>query len=173
MQIHLVDIDYLLVDAWRIEFTSFPEVRIQQGDILSIARNTIVSPANSYGLMDGGIDQLYIDFFGVHLQEEVLKRIADYPDGLLPVGSALLVPTGHPIIPYLISAPTMIEPEAVSSANSFFAMSAVLKTAWRRRTVVTDVFCPGLATGTGMVPPEIAAREMANAYRKWKQAQIL
>ena len=32
-----------------------------------------------------------------------------------------------------------------------------------------DVYCPGLGTGVGMVPPEKAATEMALAYGDWKR----
>ncbi|MFC1812773.1 hypothetical protein ACFL03_08780 [Thermodesulfobacteriota bacterium] len=69
----------------------------------------------------------------------------------------------------MIAAPTMISPGPVSAANCFFAMSAVLQTAYRNDNLVKKVFCPGLATGTGRVDPTIAAREMANAYKKWNQ----
>ncbi len=71
-------------------------------------------------------------------------------------------------IPYMISAPTMVFPEQVPANNCFFAMSAILRTASRHPDVVADVYCPGLATGTGEVPPDDAAREMALAYGKWK-----
>lgn len=37
--------------------------------------------------------------------------------------------------------------------------------------MIENVYCPGLATLTGMVPPELAANEMANAYRDWKQTR--
>jgi O-acetyl-ADP-ribose deacetylase (regulator of RNase III) len=167
MEIYLVSTNPELVLAWEKEFADLSVVIIED-DILSVAENTIVSPANSYGFMDGGIDRLYTEFFGLRPQTEVQDYIANHPEGCLPIGSAILVETGHSKIPYMIAAPTMETPGPVRSINSFFAMSAALNIAYRNRKVVTKVYCPGLATGIGRVPPDEAAVEMANAYKKWK-----
>ncbi len=175
MELHLVDTNGALVASWKRYFSGLENVHIAEGDILAIAEDTIVSPANAYGFMDGSIDSLYLDFFGIsvqnRLQDEITRR--DYPEGYLPIGKGLLIPTGHDRIPYLIAAPTMITPSAVSAAHSFQAMIAVLDTAYRNRKVVRKVFCPGLATGVGQVPHEDAAREMADAVRKWTQRYSL
>jgi len=67
----------------------------------------------------------------------------------------------------MISAPTMVGPGPVGQENCFFAMAAVLNSAWENRDKIKKLFCPGLATGTGRVAYHLAAREMADAYRKW------
>ena len=167
MELHLVDINRELVTAWQEEFVDFSDVHIHEGNILEFAKNTLVSPANGYGFMDGGVDRIYTDFFGVKPQEEIQKKIALRPEGYLPVGTAVFVKTGNEWIPYMISAPTMIGPEAVRLENCFFAMSAMLKEVNHHSSVITEVYCPGLATGIGQVQPKDAAKEMANAYRKW------
>jgi O-acetyl-ADP-ribose deacetylase (regulator of RNase III) len=168
MQLHLVDQESKLVEAWEEHFKDCPEVAVVQGDILAIAHNSIVSPANSFGLMDGGIDLTYIEFFGTQLQVVVLDAISHRSEGMLPVGASVVVKTGNPRIQYLIVAPTMMVPELVPASNCFFAMSAVLRAA-DNYPGITDVYCPGLATGIGCVPFDVAASEMANAYRKWKK----
>ena len=167
MQLHLVDQEHGLVEAWQRHFKDFPEVAVVHGDILSIAHTAVVSPTNSYGYMDGGIDLAYIEFFGTPLQAAVQDAIGRRPDGLLPVGASLVVKTRHPRIQYLIVAPTMVLPEPVPAQNCYFAMSAVLRAA-DAHPQLTDIFCPGLATGVGRVPFEPAASEMANAYRNWR-----
>lgn len=167
MQLWLVDHNPLLVEAWQKEFDGFSNVFICEADILSIAENTIVSPANSYGFMDGGIDQLYTGYFGYRPQAAIQEAIQKRPEGYLPVGAAVLVNTGDGRIPYMIAAPTMISPTRVRGHNCFFAMSAMLQIAWRHQDIVRSVFCPGLATGIGGVPYAEAAREMAFAYKKW------
>lgn len=86
---------------------------VQQGELLSLAENTVVSPANSSGFMDGGIDRAFVAFFGSQLQERVQDTIIRRPEGHLPVGASVVVRTGHARIPYLIVAPTMLGPEAV------------------------------------------------------------
>jgi len=168
MNLHLVDINSDLTDAWVESFRSFPEVEILCGDILSVASNTIVSPANSYGFMDGGIDRLYTEFFGLQPQTRVQEIIASRKEQFLPVGEAVLVPTGHPTITYMISSPTMQSPGAIHPSNCFFAMAAVLNAVERNLDYVVDVYCPGLGTSTGRLDPRMAAKEMANAYEKWK-----
>ena len=69
MELWLVDINQELVEAWRNEFRGFDEVNLVCGNILRIAENTIVSPANSYGYMDGGIDLEYTYHFGLQPQQ--------------------------------------------------------------------------------------------------------
>ncbi|MGL5806692.1 MAG: macro domain-containing protein [Xenococcaceae cyanobacterium] len=169
MKLYLVDTNPLLVDAWSKAFAEFSDVQIEQGNILEVAENTIVSPTNSYGFMDGGLDRLYIDFFGVTPQNNLRQMIQERKEGYLPVGSGVLVHTGHHLIPYTICVPTMLMPEAVPAANSFYAMIAVLRTAVSHCNIVKKIFCPGLATGIGGVEPEMAAQEMVSAYRKWQE----
>lgn len=167
MQLWLVDTNQAVVASWKKAFEGFSNIFVCQGDILSLAENTIVSPATSYGFKDGGIDRQYAEFFGIKYQMELQKKIQERPEGFIPVGAAVLVQTGNLKIPYLIAASTTAPPQRVRSQNSFFAMAAVLQVAWANKDRVRTVFCPGLATGMGGVQPEDAAREMALAYRKW------
>ena len=108
MQVWLVGRNPELVSAWEREFEGFVGVHVVEGNILQLAENTIVSPANSYGIMDGGIDLVYTEYFGPRLQEEVQRAVGRRPEGYLPVGAAVLVKTGHQRIPYMISAPTRL-----------------------------------------------------------------
>lgn len=80
MELWLVDTNSELVSAWEYEFKKFSEVNVLHGNILEVAENTIVSPGNSYGFMDGGIDKLYIEYFGLNLQTEVMKAISYRPE---------------------------------------------------------------------------------------------
>jgi O-acetyl-ADP-ribose deacetylase (regulator of RNase III) len=128
-------------------------------------RVALVSPANSYGHMDGGIDASYVEFFGARLQLAVYEAIGTRPRGQLPVGSAALVRTGHRRIPFLIVAPTMEIPGPVTVDHAYRALRAVLRLAMKHPTLISDVFCPGLATGIGEVAPCAAATAMAEVYR--------
>lgn len=169
MRLHLVDYSGHLVNAWTEAFGQFPEVTVQQGDLLSIAENCVVSPANSFGFMDGGIDAAYRAFFGAQIKRTVQDAISRRPEGHLPVGASLVVRTGHQRVPFLIVAPTMMMPEQVESRHCYRAMRAVLRIAGADAEVGRDVYCPGLATGVGIVPPDNAAAMMAEAYRDWKR----
>ncbi len=43
----------------------------------------------------------------------------------------------------------------------------MLQTAKKYRKIVKKICCPGLATGTGCVRPDLAVFEMARAYKKY------
>ena len=167
MTIHLVDINATLVDAWLEHFAGLPDVEIQYGDILQVVKHCLVSPANSHGFMDGGIDDQYRRFFGQRIERTVQDAILRRDERMLPVGASLVVHTGHPRVPYLIVAPTMEMPEAVLAHHSGRAFRAVLRMIETHPEIGAHVYCPGLGTLTGRVAPADAAREMAVAYRSW------
>jgi len=168
--LHLVDIQSHYAAALQRAFEQFANVIVTCADILAVAENAIVSPANSHGFMDGGIDQIYIDFFGLQLERRVQTAIALRPEGYLPVGASLTVTTGHARIPYLVVAPTMVTPEMTNADASYRAMRAVLREMSRIPDMLHTVYCPGLATGAGAVPPKEAAEAMAEAYGDWVRA---
>jgi O-acetyl-ADP-ribose deacetylase (regulator of RNase III) len=168
VRLHLVDYSERLVKAWEEAFSQFPEVTVLQADMLDVARHCVVSPANSYGFMDGGIDAAYRRLFGAQIERTVQEAIARRPEGHLPVGASLVVRTGHRRVPYLIVAPTMVAPEMVESQNSYRALRAALRIAGSDSEIGRDIYCPGLATGVGRVPPEEAAKAMSRAYADWK-----
>ncbi|MFN3199823.1 MAG: macro domain-containing protein [Bradymonadia bacterium] len=167
MNLHLVDIQPGMVEAWRETFAPYPEVSIQCADILDVAHGTLVSPANSHGFMDGGIDRHYRDFFGHDIERKVQRAIQHRPEGLLPVGASLVVETGHARITHLVIAPTMEMPEPVPASHAYRALRAVLRIVGSDPILGADTYCPGLCTLTGRVPYAEAAREMAEAYRDW------
>jgi O-acetyl-ADP-ribose deacetylase (regulator of RNase III) len=119
--------------------------------------------------MDGGIDLVYSRRFGWHVQERLQKLLRDEYGGQLPVGMAVIVETGDTEIPYLISAPTMHAPNNVShTLNAYLAFRAALRAVVQKNdqqpNTIQSIICPGLATATGQMPPEICAKQMHAAY---------
>ena len=164
MKLHLVDANPAVASALQKAFEPFAEVEVSQGDLLAMAEGCVVSPANSFGYMDGGFDKHLRDFFGLQIESRVQAAVAQRPEGMLPVGASLLIPTGHHKIPHLLLAPTMEMPEHVDASHAYRAMRAVLRLAMAANFPASEVYCPGLATGVGGVTPEAAAHEMARAY---------
>ena len=166
---HFRDRGRPLVAAWQHHFGDVPEVQPAVGDIFGVRVDAVVSPANCFGFMDGGIDLAYSKRLGWHIQDQLRAMIQRDWDGELPVGLALLVPTGDAEIPYLISAPTMRAPVNVAQTlNAYLAFRAVLRVIVRHNQTakkpIATVACPGLGTGTGEMPPMICARQMRAAY---------
>jgi O-acetyl-ADP-ribose deacetylase (regulator of RNase III) len=166
----LRDVDADVVGAWEKYFKGFDNVRISHGDIFEISADAIVSPANSFGYMDGGIDLVYLRRFGWELQTRLQTHLSEEHDGELPVGQATIVETSDATIPYLVSAPTMRVPMNVSNTiNAYLAFRAVIRAIKRHNrdtpeTAIRTVLCPGLCTAIGRMSPDLAARQMAAAY---------
>jgi O-acetyl-ADP-ribose deacetylase (regulator of RNase III) len=170
MKLHFVDSNREVSQALAAAFRDFPDVEVSCGDILSLARVCVVSPANGYGYMDGGVDAAYREYFGRQVEDSVRAAIAARPEGYLPVGASIVIRTEDEKIPFMIVAPTMVMPEAVPASHAARAMRAVLRAQAAHSGAITSVFCPALATGVGVVPPDEAAAVMASAYREWKKA---
>ena len=70
----------------------------------------MVSAANSFGLMDGGVDLAITRFFGVQLMERVQAHILQEYLGEQPIGTSFTIETGHPKHPFVAHTPTMRVP---------------------------------------------------------------
>jgi O-acetyl-ADP-ribose deacetylase (regulator of RNase III) len=164
MKFLLRDRSEAVVAAWRKDFAQAPDVQISQGDIFDTAADAIVSPANSFGFMDGGIDLVYSRRFGWSLQERLQELLRLEHDGELPVGQAIVIQTGDPEIPFMISAPTMRVPMDVSrTVNAYLAFRAAIRVA-RAHGSIESILCPGLGTAVGRMAPEASSRQMHYAY---------
>jgi len=162
-KLYLRDTNDFVVTFLTKYFKPFPDVEVSKGDILEIKADAIVSPANSFCDLGGGIDLLYRNTFGPNV-EKFAKRIvkARFYDEL-PVGQAISVPMKKQNYKYLIFAPTMRLPMKIDNTlNPYFAFRAALLEA--RNLDVKSLLSPGLGTLTGDACPEMAARQMFVAY---------
>lgn len=164
LTVTLCDLNRDLVSAWSAAFSDVDAVKVRLGSILKVEADAVVSPANSFGYMDGGIDLVYSQHFGWHVEDRVRERILNEHDGELLVGDALAVPTDDARLPLLIAAPTMRVPMVVQKrVNCYLAFRAVLRLA-KADDRITHIACPGLGTGVGCLPPESCARQMRHAW---------
>ena len=120
----------------------------------------LVSPANSFGFMNGGIDGLYTNKFGQQLEDRVRGQIVKREIKELLVGEAISVPlVDNEDSPWLIVAPTMRVPMRISDPiDVYLATRAAVMEAAKRE--IENLYIPGMGTGTGMVPFDKAARAM-------------
>jgi O-acetyl-ADP-ribose deacetylase (regulator of RNase III) len=167
--IHLRDINADVVEAWRAAFADVADVEVSLGDIFAEEADAILSPANSFGHMDGGIDLLYSRYFGWELQTNLQAVLAEHHYGELPVGQAIVLATGHEHFPFLVSAPTMRVPARIDQTVNVYlafraALIAVRSHNARADEAIQSLLVPGLGTGVGAMPPARAARQMRLAY---------
>jgi O-acetyl-ADP-ribose deacetylase (regulator of RNase III) len=143
------------------------------GDILDVEADAYVSPANGFGIMDGGIDLVLRGRFpgADRTVQAAIARLGPF----LPVGRALVVETGDAFVPYLVCAPTMRVPSYVGNTNNAaIAMSALLRAVDEFNAsgpLISSICVPGLCTGVGGMDPETSAQQMAEAYREWLDAR--
>ncbi|MBR0840912.1 macro domain-containing protein [Bradyrhizobium liaoningense] len=169
LSIHLRDISAEVVEAWRAAFADVADVEVSHGDIFAQEADAILSPANSFGHMDGGIDLLYSRYFGWDLQTNLQAVLAEHYYGELPVGQAIVLATGHARFPFLVSAPTMRVPMRIDqTVNVYLALRAALIAVLTHNAggdeAIRSLLVPGLGTGIGAMPPPRAARQMRLAY---------
>lgn len=166
MKIYLAYRDELLGDEWRKQFSEHPSVSVVNKDITTLPCDAVVSPANSFGFMDGGLDLALSERFGWNLQASLQERISKLPERELLIGRSITLPTNDSQIPWLISAPTMRVPMSfniASSINAYLAMKAILLAAINHEEI-QSVSIPGLCTGVGRMPPSIASKQMFAAF---------
>jgi O-acetyl-ADP-ribose deacetylase (regulator of RNase III) len=169
----LVNPDEALCVAWREYFAGLPRVTISCGMFQAVREyDCIVSPANSFGLMDGGVDAAIIKLFGHKLMRDVQAHIIQEYLGEQPVGTSFIIGTGHTEHPWLAHTPTMRVPMEISRTdNVYLAMWALLRAVHHHNRQnpqkIRHVLCTGLGTGAGNVPYQEAARQMSLAYRNY------
>ncbi len=169
LSIRLRDMNSDVVSAWSDAFSDLQNVSMSCGDIFEQDADAIVSPANSFGFMDGGIDLIYSRFFGWEVEERLKRLLTEQYYGELPIGQAVIIATENATIPFLISAPTMRVPSNISKTFNVYlafraALIAVLRHNQQSNSPIESILVPGLGTGIGDVPPERAARQMRAAY---------
>ncbi len=173
MKYYFVDINPKITDAWKKVFEGIDSVEVRNQSIFDLESDAIVSPANSFGFMNGGIDFAISKKLGWHIEKRLQKIIREKYFGELLVGQAAVVETDNPKFPFLISAPTMRNPMTIlHTPNVYLAMKAILtlvnygifedKTPINKQ--IKTIAIPGLGTGVGQVPPLISARQMRIAW---------
>lgn len=195
MNIVLTAVEADLADAWRRHCGDLPGVTVHHGSIFDLGVDAVVSPANSFGFMDGGIDRLYSHRFGWEVQARLQGLIRTRHHGELIVGAAEIVATDNPRIPFLIAAPTMRVPMILGdTVNPYLAARAALLLIRHGvfpagplageavSSAVNSVAFPGLGTGVGQVSPDTCAHQVraaieevvlggGQAPRTWAEAQ--
>lgn len=180
MKIYLRDRNQYLTECWKQVFGNDKDVHISCGDIFADGEHmnvdAIVSPANSFGFMDGGIDFVYSEFFGWKMQDHLRTVLWQEHHGELLVGQAVVIDIRETNkdtpIPYLISAPTMRTPLDVSrTVNAYLAFVAALREANAHKNI-DSILCPGLGTAIGKMPYANCAIQMHAAWCRYNSPKF-
>lgn len=171
IQLHLVDINKEVCKAFEKYFGHYSNVTVWNCPFQELPPfDLMVSPANSFGQMDGGIDKHITEFFGKQLMERVQQHIINEYAGEQPVGTSFIIPTLNPQYPFLAHTPTMRVPQTiVGTDNPYRAMKALLLEVERHNRTdkqpITSIACSGLGTFIGKMNADIAVKQMELAYQ--------
>ncbi len=152
------------------EFEGIDNVAIVQGNILNVRSSAIVSPANSFGEMSGGLDKQIDNYFKGEAQTRAISVIRNDYFGELPVGKSMIIKMNDKKFQHLILSPTMRLPGILekNSINAYLAMRGLLVAiANFNRTAenkMDSVAIPSLCTGVGGMSAEESASQMYVAY---------
>jgi len=165
----LVAVDTPMARAWRALAEGRAGLVVHEGSITDVDADAVVSPANSLGIMAGGIDGVYARWF-----PGISDRVQAASGGNLPVGEAVIVPTGVERPAWLVSAPTMSRPgqRLPSDGGAARAAATAVFRLWRDgglpdgtpvRDAVHTIALPGLGTGVGGLSPDVCAERVGEA----------
>lgn len=155
-----------------------------EGDILDIIEDynnyILVSPANSFGSMKGGIDKIINKYIFKNIEDKVMKKIEDeykdnkfpykyYFDGMnikdrpyMDVGKSFIIKADKNN--YLAVVPTMTYPQIVNNTNNaYIAMKSLVNTIQQNKIDTKYVLIPGFCGGIGEMDAKMISKQMLNA----------
>ena len=176
MKIYLLDCNINMTDSWAKYFSKETDVHIVCGDFANFINehptiDGIVSPGNSFGLMDGGYDKAITNYFGTWLMKDVQKTILEHFYGEQGVGTCLIItmPITNMVDDkiLLLHTPTMRTPEKIYDIRVIYqCMRETLIAAEHSNR--TEIVIPAFGACTGGVPCDDVARMMFLAYKQIK-----
>lgn len=124
----------------------------------------VVSPANAFGLMDGGYDLAITQWYGNQLQERVQQYIIEHFYGEQPVGTSFIIEANKDN-QYLIHTPTMRTPQPIEDPRVIYqCMRTTLMEA--KKNNIESILIPMFGGSCGRVRPQIVAEMMWKAYKQ-------
>ena len=168
MKIFLLDQKAIMQDSWSAYFYNEPNVSVFCETLDNFLSHTkvdcVVSPGNSYGLMDGGFDQALSEYFGWELQNQVQEYILKKFRGEQPIATSFIIDTDKDKVK-LIHTPTMRIPFPVKDPMIVYqCMRTTLMTALE--STIDSIVIPAFCGGWGNVSPKVIERLMYEAYKQ-------
>lgn len=169
----LVHPDDEMCEAFRRRFDGLPNVVVVRARFENLEpHDCFVTAANSFGMMTAGIDAAIVARFGDGFMRRVQDHIQDRFLGEQPVGTAFLIPTDDPSLPFVAHSPTMRMPCSIDGTDRVYAATwaaflAIVDHNRDAKRRIEVVAMPAMGAGFGRVPFDEAARQMAVAYRHY------
>ncbi len=164
-----------MCDAFRSRFEGLPNVTVIQSRFEDLPpHDCFVTAANSFGIMNAGIDAAVIRLHGEQLMKSVQYHILDRFLGEQPIGTSFLPPTGNEEYPFIAHTPTMRVPGSIDGTDKVYVATWAAFLAVYQHNAAVDasqkirqIVFPAMGAGFGAVPCTEVARQMAAAYRHY------
>lgn len=147
--------------------TNFKGVKIKvlQGDMTKLKVDAIVNPANSFAYMGGGVALAIKNAGGEEIENEAIKKAP------IEIGKAVATSAGKLSARLVIHAPTMKNPAGETDGEKVkLATLAALKCA--EENGVNSIAFPGMGTGVGCIPYEVAAKVMVETIINYIKGKV-
>ncbi len=174
--VYLLAMQPELAEAFSRAFIGAGCVRIAREDFVSFMDGHpevagIVSPANSFGLMSGGLDKALRDYFGKVLQDAVRERIMNEWCGEQTVGTCMAVDIPGFPGKKLLHTPTMRTPSKIKDDLIVYSCmrSALMESI---KYGLDSIVVPAFGGGSGQIPADVIAHHMRLAWdqvKEWKE----
>src|SRR6476619_4313461 len=133
------------------------QIHLAKSDITTMAVDAVVNPANSMGIMGGGVAAALSRKGGPSIQKEAMSLAP------IAVGAAVVTNAGKLFAKQVIHAPTMEQPGMKVGVEN------VRRATRAARLGIEVLAIPGMGTGLGGVDPADAARAMVDELRAHRQ----
>lgn len=165
MKIYLLDRNSNICNWWKFYFTGCDNVEIICDDFAKFMNSykveAVVSPANSFGLMDGGYDLAITNYFGDDLSKKVQKYIIDNLYGEQPIGTSIIIDIDD--TKKLIHTPTMRVPSPIREPLIVYnCMRTCLMLALDKN--IESIVIPAFGGDCGNMNYSVIAEMMYKAY---------
>ncbi len=166
MTIYLLCRNLEMFLEWKHQFAECDDVDVVMDDFAHFMDThkvqCVVSPANSYGCMDGGYDAAITGYFGTALMKNVQKYILENYYGEQPVGTSFIIDIPE-TDKKLIHTPTMRIPSKIREPEIVYqCMRTTLMEALKNN--IESIVIPAFGGATGMVPYRNIAKLMKMGY---------
>ena len=162
---------------YRALLGDLPGLSIVSGPLLDgCVADAVIAPTNSFGYLDTGIDSAFAHRFGPRLQRTLQERIACEFDAELPVGEAIIIPTGDFTMPFMVAAPATQFPGYISSEPLVYsALHAALRAvnAWNiadEWPPIESIVLPDMARAAHGWRAETLVLQVREALEAWNRA---
>lgn len=167
MNIYLLDFNKKMTDRWEKDFKD-TDVLIENNSFHEFMKDKkeidgIISPGNSFGLMDGGYDLAITKYFGNDLMNRVQEKIIREWKGEQPIGVAMSVPIDRKRI--LIHVPSMRVPQEITDYQTVYQCTRVAIIEAQRNNL-KNIVIPAFGAGYGKVPEKMVSKMMLLAYEQ-------